>query len=139
MYTLLSCSCRLLDFQHLHKVKIWTASMKNRKLSSYFEIKLTVNHPDFDYICEPKINNLKSKWSRELVQAQVPTTAFINAERNLLPEIKFKQTQTMSRKRFFFQVNKKWHWIQSSTMWSVDKQSALQIITTICTRKNSKR
>ena len=73
-----------------------------------------MNHPDFDYICEPKINNLKSKWSRELVQAQVPTTAFINAERNLLPEIKFKKAQNSNsfldeQEENFFSRNKKWH------------------------------
>ena len=46
--------------------------------------KLTVNSSCFR-LCEPKMNNLKSKWSRELAQAQVPTTAFIDGERNLLP------------------------------------------------------
>ena len=29
-------------------------------------------------LCEPAINNLKSKLSRENAQAQVPTTAFID-------------------------------------------------------------
>ena len=34
------------------------------------------------------INNLKSEWSREIAQAQDLTTAFIDGERNLLPEKK---------------------------------------------------
>jgi len=31
---------------------------------------------------------MKSKWSRKIAQAQVLTTAFIDGERNLLPEKK---------------------------------------------------
>ena len=51
------------------------------------EMKLKVNLSWFR-LYELSINNLKSKWSREIAQAQDVTTAFIDEERNLLPEIK---------------------------------------------------
>ena len=44
-------------------------------------------HPDFEWLCEPNINNLKSKLSREIAQAQVLKSAFIDGERNFLPEL----------------------------------------------------
>ena len=50
------------------------------------KMKLRVNASRFR-LCESNINNLKSKWSREIPQAQVLTTAFTDGERNLLPKI----------------------------------------------------
>ena len=44
-------------------------------------------HPDFDYVSQRE-KNLKSKKSRELIQAQVSTTTFIYGERNMLPIVK---------------------------------------------------
>ena len=35
-----------------------------------------------------QLNNLKSKWSREIAQAKVPTTAFSDGERKLPPKVK---------------------------------------------------
>ena len=68
----------------LHKLKIWTASSKNRKMNFHLKMKLTVNAGWF-WLCELNISNLKSKWSREIAQAQVLKTEL--RERNLLPEI----------------------------------------------------
>ena len=48
--------------------------------------KLTVNLSWFQ-LCEPNIYNLKSKWSREIEQAQDHPIAFIDGENNLLSEI----------------------------------------------------
>ena len=61
-----------------HKLQIWTASSKNRKVNFHLDIKLTVNSWWFR-LCEPNINNLKYKWSRKI--------AFIDGERNFLPKI----------------------------------------------------
>ena len=49
----------------LHKLKIQTIFSKNRKMNFRLEIKLTVNSSWFQ-LCEPKINNLKSKSPRKL-------------------------------------------------------------------------
>ena len=87
--------------EYSHKLKIRTASSKNRKMNFRLEIKRTVNSSWF-WLCEPQINNLKSKWSREWGQGQVPTTAFIDGERILLPWIKYCQCTLAA-----IQMNKK--------------------------------
>jgi len=79
--------CNPKDQENSHKLKIRTASSKNRKMNFRLEIKRTVNSSWF-WLCEQQINNLKSKWSREWGQGQVPTTAFIDGERYLVPWIK---------------------------------------------------
>ena len=55
----------------LHKLKIRTAFSKNWKMNFCLEIKLTMNLSWFR-LCEPKINTLKSEWTRklELVRAR---------------------------------------------------------------------
>jgi len=50
---------------------------QKKKMNFHLEIKLTVNSSWFQ-LYEPNKNNLKSKWSRETTQEQVPTTAFID-------------------------------------------------------------
>ena len=69
--------CNPKDEQNSHYIKILRAYSKNRKMNFHLEIKLTVNSSWFQ-LCEPRINTLKSKWSRELAHAQVPTTDLIN-------------------------------------------------------------
>ena len=75
-------NCNRNDEIFLHKLKTGLGSSKNRKLNFHLAIKLTVNSSWFRLtLCEPKLNNLKSKWSRELPQAQGSTTAFIDGEK----------------------------------------------------------
>ena len=57
--------CNPNDQENSHKLKIWTVFSKNRKTNFRLQIKLVMNSSWF-WLCEPKINNLKSKWSRKL-------------------------------------------------------------------------
>ena len=56
--------------ENSHSLKTRTASSKNRKMKFRLEIKRTVSS-SWLWLCEPQINNLKSKWSREWGQGQV--------------------------------------------------------------------
>ena len=78
--------CNPNDQENSHKLKIATASSKNRKMNLHLKMKLTANASWFR-LCEPNITNLKSKWPRKKAQAQVLTTDFIEGERTLLPEM----------------------------------------------------
>ena len=61
--------CNPNDQEHSHKLQTQAASSKIRKMNFQFKIQLTVNSSWFQ-LCEPNINNLKAKWSREIAQAQ---------------------------------------------------------------------
>ena len=69
--------CNPNDQANLHKLQIRRTPSKIRKMQFHLEVKLTVNSSLFG-LCEPNINNLKSKRSRDIAQAQVLTTAFID-------------------------------------------------------------
>ena len=69
--------CNPNDQENSHNLQIQTTSSKIRIMNFHLEIKLTVNLSWFQ-LYEPNINNLESKWSREIAQAKVPTTAFID-------------------------------------------------------------
>ena len=72
--------CNPNNQENSHKLQIRTTSSKIRTMNFHLEIKLTVNFSWF-WLYEPNINNLESKWSREIAQAQVPTTAFIDGRK----------------------------------------------------------
>ena len=84
------CQGTITAIQMIKRVRI---SCKFKQLSQKKEYELpSRNKTDSEFILILTTwalhNCLKSKWSGEIAQAQVITTAFIDGERDLLPEIK---------------------------------------------------
>ena len=78
--------CNPNDEGNSHEFKIRTAFIwKKERWTSVLKWNWQWIYPDFNYVSQT--NNLKSKWSSEIAEAQVLTTAFIVGERNSLPEI----------------------------------------------------